>query len=316
MRLNLQGRDEIIDVIALSFPRICSPLPRHVELNPCSNLQELDLADRPPLDEAFNCSDSSVDVLIGSDYYWDVVDGEIIRGAGGLVAVRSKFGWLLSGPVQSKDCKNITHSNVVIDSPFDSQQEADSEVELGNELRKFWDFESLGIMEINKETREELFPASIKYNFINGCYEVSLPWNSNRPESTNQGMCLVRLRQLMARLRRNPALLQEYNKIFQIQLETNIIEPMPEAEWNASDAHFLPHHGVVREDKDTMKLRIVFDRSAKVERSHHSLNECLEKSPNLTSLVFDVLLKFWMRCIGITADIEKAFHQIMINTND
>ena len=250
MRLNLQGRDEIIDVIALSFPRICSPLPRHVELNPCSNLQELDLADRPPLDEAFNCSDSSVDVLIGSDYYWDVVDGEIIRGAGGLVAVRSKFGWLLSGPVQSKDCKNITHSNVVIDSPFDSQQEADSEVELGNELRKFWDFESLGIMEINKETREELFPASIKYN------------------------------------------------------------------WNASDAHFLPHHGVVREDKDTTKLRIVFDRSAKVEISHHSLNGCLEKSPNLTSLVFDVLLKFWMRCIGITADIEKAFHQIMINTND
>ena len=60
----------------------------------------------------------------------------------------------------------------------------------------------------------------------------------------------------------------------------------------------------------------MFDRSAKVERSHHSLNECLERGPNLTPLVFDVLLKFWMRYIGITADIEKAFHQIMINTND
>ena len=141
VRLNLQGRDEIIDVIALNFPRICSPLLTHVELNPCSNLQELDLEDRPPLDEASNSSDSSVDVLIGSDYHWDAVDGEIIRGADGLVAVRSKFGWLLSGPVQSKDRKNITHSNVVIDSPFDSQQEVDSEVE-------FWDFESLGIMEI------------------------------------------------------------------------------------------------------------------------------------------------------------------------
>ena len=102
VRLNLQGRDEIIEVVALSFPRICSPLPRHVELNQCSNLQELDLADRPPLDETSNSSDSLVDVLIGSDYYWNVVDGEIIQGADVLVAVSSKFGWLLSGPVQSR----------------------------------------------------------------------------------------------------------------------------------------------------------------------------------------------------------------------
>ena len=82
------------------------------------------------------------------------------------------------------------------------------------------------------------------------------------------------------------------------------------------NTHFLPHHGVVCEDKDTTKLRIVFDGSAKVERSHHSLNECLEKGPNFTPLVFDVLLKFRMRHIGIAADIEKAFHQTMINPDD
>ena len=64
VRLNLQGRDEVIEVVALSFPRICSPLPRHVELH--------------PLDEASDSSDATVDVLIGSDYYWDVVEGETI----------------------------------------------------------------------------------------------------------------------------------------------------------------------------------------------------------------------------------------------
>lgn len=36
----------------------------------------------------------------------------------------------------------------------------------------------------------------------------------------------------------------------------------------------------------------------------------------MTPLVFDVLLKFRMHHIGITADIEKAFHQIMINPDD
>lgn len=178
----------------------------------------------------------------------------------------SKFGWLLSGPVKSKDSEYVTHSNVVIHRAFDTQQETDSEGEIVNELRRFWDVESVDITEVNnKEIREESFPASIKYNFINGCYEVNLPWNSNQPESTNQGMCLVRLRQLMACLKKSPALLQEYNKVFQTQLEANIIEPVPKAEWNACNTHFLPHHGVVREDKDTTKLRIVFDGSAKVE---------------------------------------------------
>ena len=57
---------------------MCSPLPRHVKLNQCTNLQELDQANRSPLDEASNSSDSSIDVLTGSDYYWNVVDGEII----------------------------------------------------------------------------------------------------------------------------------------------------------------------------------------------------------------------------------------------
>ena len=285
--LNLQGRDDIIEVMALSFPRICAPLPRHVELHQCSNLHELDLADRPPLDEASESSDCTVDVLIGSDYYWDIVEGEIVRGAEGIVAVRSKFGWLLSGPVKSKDYEYVTHSKVVIHRPFDTQQETDGEGEIVNELRRFWDVESVGITEVNnKEIREESFPASIKYNFINGRYEVNLPWTSNRPDSMNQGMCLVRLRQLLARLKSSPALLQEYNKVFQTQLEANIIEPVPKAEWNVCNTHFLPHHGVVREDKDTTKLRIVFDGSAKVERSHHSFNACLEKGPKFDSTGF------------------------------
>ena len=144
------------------------------------NLQELDLADHAPLDEASNSSDSTVDVLISSDYYWDVVEGEIVQGSEGLVAVRSKFGWLLSGPVKSKDYEYITHSNVVIHRSFDTQQETDREDEIVNKLRRFCDIESVGITEVNnKEIREESFPALIKYNFINGYYKVNLPWNSN-----------------------------------------------------------------------------------------------------------------------------------------
>ena len=39
-----------------------------------------------------------IDIIIGNDYYGLLVTGEIIKGDGPM-AMKSKFGWLLSGPV-------------------------------------------------------------------------------------------------------------------------------------------------------------------------------------------------------------------------
>ena len=52
----------------------------------------------------------------------------------------------------------------------------------------------------------------IKYDFIQGHYRVGLPWNLCRPESMNHGLCVTRLHQLQKRLRRNQALLLEYDR--------------------------------------------------------------------------------------------------------
>ena len=40
-----------------------------------------------------------MDVRIGSDFYWQFVGSEIRQGNQGPVAVNSKLGWLLSGPL-------------------------------------------------------------------------------------------------------------------------------------------------------------------------------------------------------------------------
>jgi len=39
-----------------------------------------------------------IDVLIGSDSYWDLVTGQVIRGDSGPTAIHTKVGWILSGP--------------------------------------------------------------------------------------------------------------------------------------------------------------------------------------------------------------------------
>ena len=53
----------------------------------------------------------------------------------------------------------------------------------------------------------------------------------------------------------------------------------------------LPHREVVREDKSTTKVRIVFDVGAK-RKNHVSLNEILHKGPMLTPNLYDLLLRF------------------------
>ena len=94
----------------LSFPAICSPLQTTVAVDQYPHLSNLDLADA---DTDEDCSDS-IDILIGIDYYWQVVIGDIIRGDSGPVALNSHFRWLVSGPTKSLS-GNYTVSTLIIE---------------------------------------------------------------------------------------------------------------------------------------------------------------------------------------------------------
>ncbi|GFW42347.1 putative RNA-directed DNA polymerase from transposon X-element [Trichonephila clavipes] len=77
-----------------------------------------------------------------------------------------------------------------------------------------------------------------------------------------------------------------------------------------TDAYYLPHRTVFK-ISETTKIRPVFDATAR-EGNNPSLNDCLLKSPNLIELIPDILDRFRMYPIGLSADIEKAFLQISV----
>ena len=313
VQVRLQTRvGEDLELMALTFPAICSPLRTIIEVERYSHLQELDLADVSSTNDHMS---DTVDILIGSDYYWDAVIGDVTRGKCGPVAVRSKFGWLLSGPVRSTNAaSNEAVSNLILEGP-DVSKTFENDTQLVEDLRQFWNTEIVGISPESKEVERDSF-MEIKFDWLQQRYEVNLPWKPEiRPHSTGYDMCLVRLHQLRVRLQKDKDLLREYNSIFESQLQDGIIEKVPDV--NKSDpCHFLPHHGVRRADKETTKLRIVFNGSAKVDKASFSLNDCLLKGPNRIPHIFDMMIKFRSYAIGITADIEKAFHQILIENTD
>lgn len=71
--------------------------------------------------------------------------------------------------------------------------------------------------------------------------------------------------------------------------------------------------------KDSSKklppVRPVFDASCKMGR-HPSLNECLEKGPNVIELLVAVFIRFRLGPIGVISDIRKAFQMIAVQNKD
>ena len=80
--------------------------------------------------------------------------------------------------------------------------------------------------------------------------------------------------------------------------------------------HYLPHHGMVRQDALTTKLRVVFDASSRLSSDSPSLNECLYSGPALTPTIFNVLLRFREKRIALAGDIEKAFLNVGVAEED
>ena len=184
---------------------------------------------------------------------------------------------------------------------------------LDDRLRSFWELEALGIIEPEKTMYEE-FSSTI--NFKNGQYQVSLPWKSfHKPLPTNYELCLRRLHGLLKRLRHNPKLLQDYNLIIQEQIQRGIVEEIPKIGGNPVRLHYLPHHAVMRNDKTTTKLHVVYDASAK-SIGKPSLNDCLYVGPKFNQMIFDILVRFRSYPIALTADIEKAFLMISVEEQD
>ena len=98
-------------VRALGVPNICSSIyGQRIDIAKTEHpfLNDLMLAnDRNNLEEY-------IDLLIGADLYWTLVEDKIIRDDNsGLVVIQSKLGWLISGPVEHEKYEFEKDKNMV-----------------------------------------------------------------------------------------------------------------------------------------------------------------------------------------------------------
>ena len=296
------GGESFINMEAYVVPEISSIPNTHVELvkSDYPHLKGLWFSD-----VSKGRDEMIIDVLVGADY----LKGCTIRGKfDEPVAVETKLGWVLSGPLKGQDtCADVHFTQVNFVASSVGEQESLEDVQ------RLWDLGTLGIREITDQVHES-FENNISFN--GSRYSVCLPWKEGHPElPTNYGTSLYRLRTQMQRLEKDPDILKEYGNIIEEQLRVGVIEKVAELE-KAPRIHYLPHQAVVRKESATTKVRVVYDASSKESKSVACLNDCLHVGPPLTPLLYNILLRFRENRVVLVGDIEKAFLNVEVGPED
>ena len=87
--------NETLRLTALVVPFICNPLtsqPINYAAQSYDHFIGLELADSAETSDVLEN-----DMLIGSDLYWKLVTGQVVRGDSGPTAIHTNVGWILSG---------------------------------------------------------------------------------------------------------------------------------------------------------------------------------------------------------------------------
>lgn len=261
-------------------------------------------------DPSFHVS-RPVDIILGGDIFYDLIQyGKISGGPNQPSALNSKLGWLLSGRI-STAYQNENNSMYLINC----HALVDSE----NLITKFWEVESIpdgGSPSDEDQEVEKFYLEHTKRN-SDGRYVVNLPFKSGNLLGDSKVQAKRRFFSLERRFKDNPEFRNQYVKFMREYQALDHMQPIPSAELTkpSSECFYLPHFGVVREQSETTKLRVVFDASAKTE-SGISLNDILHTGPKLQNELFTILLKFRCHSIALTGDIEKMFRQVQVTKGD
>ena len=276
-----------IDVSALWVPEICTPLPVSIDPEKYNYLQGYQLMDQ--YTHTTNFTQRPINLLIGSDQYYDIVTGDTDKSMTqkGPVAVSSIFGYLICGPTtDSPDDEIQVNSCLIVQGQYDPFI-IEQHDKLENTLKRFWESKGTGAnsrsfidkrIEDENTDKHENFLKDIC--FVGNQYHVKLPWidAESMPSLTgNYDLCKRRLNSFMFRLKKDPKLSEQYDDIFQEQLSSGVIERVKQSEYERSEAYFLPHQPVIKIDRDTTKCRVVFDASAKDKEKQFCLNDYLEE---------------------------------------
>ena len=182
-------------------------------------------------------------------------------------------------------------------------------------LQRFWEVYTSGIEQtplLNTEDKLVLDMAQESIKYHDCSYEIGVPW---KDKSTGHGlpnnleMAEKRLNNLEKKLFKEPEVAQEYSKIINQYLAKGYVSKVSTDKYCDSVKWYLPHFPVIRKDRSTTKVRIVFDASAGYNGT--ALNDVIYQGH-----LFNVLLRFRRYPVALICDIAEMYLRVKLHPKD
>lgn len=247
---------------------------------------------------------------MGADVYYHIIEEGLVKGdENSPIAQLTKFGWIISGPVNNQPSCNQFHGyHISVDR------------ELHDLLQKFWLIDEIAAApSLSLSNEEQACERHFKSTYSRdeqGRYIVRLPFKKSTDSlGDSRGKAIRMLHRLSNQFSTNPSYFQAYHEFLQIYESLGHMIQVPPSQSEPKSAYYLLHHGVFRENSTTTKLRVVFNGSSRTS-SGISLNELLHTGAKLQTDVFDVLIWFRQFQYVFSCDIEKMYRQIRVHQED
>ncbi|XP_063988119.1 uncharacterized protein LOC135168131 [Diachasmimorpha longicaudata] len=232
-----------------------------------------------------------IDIILGADTYGRILKQRVVSSSNTqLVGQQNVFRWILSGPVECKDCSPRISLSVVKESTNEQLLEL---------LQRFWTQEELPTTQ-----NSELLPDELQ------CETIFKSTHSR----DKTGRYTVRLALRTSAEALGDSKLKASKQLQDFINEYEALGHMRRApiEGEHSTAYYLLHHGVLREAVLTTKLRVAFNCSSKTS-SEISLNDILYSGGKLQADTMNVLTWLRKNKLVFGTDIVKMFQQINVH---
>lgn len=245
-----------------------------------------------------------IDFLLGADVYNQIFmdEGRVHHVSGFPSAFETSLGWIFVGPT--------THDHTPVSQTILTVR---TEPSLDKLLHQFWSVEEPVIQPApftEEQKCEELFVRTTQRD-ESGRYIVSFPFKSD-PHllGGSRTMAVSRFLNLERKLQMNDELYAEYRAFMDAYIQLGHMHLA-----TAPAKYIIPHHAVIKYVNDTLKLRVVFDASARTS-SGSSLNDIVFTGPKLQQDISTLLMSCRLQKYMFTADICKMYRQINLSSED
>lgn len=300
------NKDINFNISSLIVERITDTLPNaQVDVSSLTHLNMLPLADSD------FAQPGNIDVLIGASVLPHLFLPNVVHSKQQHnlpPAIETVFGYVIMGTVPTSHTSHYTTSccAVLQENNIDSL------------IKRFWELEEISappsLSRKDLECEEHFRTTTVRDD--SGRYVVALPFCGDPYSLGDSHAAALRCfycleRKLDASLKLRGA----YNDVMRDYISKGFLSPVVNNEDNSLPSYYIPHHGVVREDKTSTKLRVVLDASCKTT-SGQSINDILHAGPNLQGDLFNILIKFRLFQVALSADCRQMFLNIGVRESD